>query len=149
MEVREMMTSNKKFLLSTFFALFSFHVSGCVRSAESEQVPVPAPVTTSGVYSTEVETSLSKFVSDLRAGFQSSRGYEIEFTGDHGYRGEYLELSYNGVVVVDAMKIPMEKTEYALTVYELSSLPAGDRAVLRGLIKSHFGEKAIKKTGTP
>jgi hypothetical protein len=63
----------------------------------------------SGVFSTKSDDSLSIFVSELRRS-DLGAGYRIEYSRDHGYRGEYLEFSHDGHVVIDAMKIPMEKS---------------------------------------
>jgi hypothetical protein len=97
----------------------------------------------SGVFSTKSGDSLSILVSELRRS-DFGAGYRIEYSKDHGYRGEYLEFSHDGHVVIDAMKIPMEKTEYAISIYDMSQLPPGHADIIRKSLGSAFGPAILE-----
>jgi hypothetical protein len=100
----------------------------------------------SGVFSTKSDDSLSIFVSELRRS-DLGAGYRIEYSRDHGYRGEYLEFSHDGHVVIDAMKIPMEKAEYAISIYDMSQLPPGHADIIYKSLGSAFGPAILEGRG--
>lgn len=97
----------------------------------------------SGVFSTKSGDSLSIFVSVLRRS-DLGAGYRIKYSRDHGYRGEYLEFSHDGHVVIDAMKIPMERTDYAISIYDMSQLPPGHADIIYKSLGSAFGPAILE-----
>lgn len=90
---------------------------------------------------------LASFSKNLRERFNEGDGYQIKFTGDHSYKGEYLEFSRKGKVILEAMKVPIEGSDYVISIYATDFLSHTDENDLYQIISSDLIEieRPLKK----
>ncbi|RYG97613.1 MAG: hypothetical protein EON58_09325 [Alphaproteobacteria bacterium] len=121
---------------SVFVLLISVALSACSDpSSETKSGNLRALV--SGTYKTKSEITLDDVTARARS-FLHPPDYEVAYTGDLGYLGKRLEIHYRRRPLLVAIKIPQSKFEYAVLVFDLSSLPDAERLQLISLIRSEL-----------
>lgn len=104
------------------------------------------PAVATGTFATDDEASLSILAAKLRSSALQGDRYTIDFTGDYGYKGQYLHVAYDGVGMLDAIRLPDGPPEYAVALYDTSTLPPGHADALKDMLEEVFGKGAFDET---
>jgi hypothetical protein len=128
------------------FMLILFMLFGCKNSFSGHE----QPAVISKTFVAKSNEPLTLFSKNLRERFSERDGYKIKFTGDHGYKGRYVEFSREDKVILEAMKVPIEGSDYTISIYATDSLSHVDENDLYQIISSDLVEieRPLKKEKT-